>query len=453
MKRLLGVCMAVVLMLCTAGCRFFGNDFSSLLAAPQSPGELNDIQNALVQSIDGDYTLQYPTGGQYRTAMVQYDLNGDGLREAFAFYGTVNDDGTQTMHLSFINYLSDKWSVKSDLQIVAAGINFIEFHDFNGDGTYEVVAGWKNYNSSSGILTVYCFENDSLIQRIRDDYLAYLVYDADADNRQELFVVSGQRPLLTANTNDQMAEKAVMAASLYKLEENEIRQVGRCGLDAASERYAVPRYTSITAEQKAVVLDGYITGGGMITEAFVWENGGLSNLFYDEVTGKNTLTYRTSTIRSLDYNEDGIVEIPQMQQLPTPSGEVGDSVYLTKWMQLEQQGFRSIGSSIVNTVDGYYIDVPTEWDNKITIVRKMDAMQRIVYMWDAQNDLLSDEIFRVQLFPIETWETKPPEGWTELLRNEAYVIAGIVNPDAELAITIGELQRGLHLISEWDRKE
>ena len=452
MKKILCFCMAVVLMLSASGCRFFGNDFSSLLVAPQSPGDLNQIQNALVQSISGEYTLQYPAEGAYRSAMVQYDLNGDGLREAFAFYSTVNDDGTQTMHLSFINYIGTEWAVKSDLQIVAAGIRFIEFHDLNGDGIYEVVAGWKNYNSASGILTVYCFENDNLIQRIREDYLAYLVYDADADQRQELFVVSGQRPLLTSNSSPDLAvQKAVMAASLYKLEENEIRQVGRCGLDAAPERYAKPRYAPITKDKNAVILDGYIPGGGMLTEALVWENGNLSNPFYDAVTGKNTVTYRTSTIRSLDYNKDGIVEIPQMQQLPTPAGEAAESVYLTKWMQMGESGLHSVGSAIVNTVDGYYIDVPEAWDNRITIVRKMDTKQRIVYMWDGKNFLLSDEIFRVQLFPVKEWENQ--EGWIELQRDETYVYAGMVNAKAGLSISIEELKNGLHLISEWNGEE
>lgn len=451
MKKCLCLCLAVVLMLCVSGCRFFGNDFSSLLVAPESPGELNEIQNVLVESINGEYTLQYPAEGAYRSAMVQYDLNGDGLREAFAFYSTANDDGTQTMHLSFINYIGKTWSVKNDLQIVAAGIRFVDFYDLNNDGVYEVVTGWENYNSASGTLSVYCFENDNLVQRIREEYLAYLIYDADADHKQELFVVNGQRPQVTANSMDNAAQKAVMAASLYKLEENEIRQIGRCGLDATPERYDKPRYAAITKDRKAVILDGYISGGGMITEALVWENGTLSSLFYDAVTGQNTVTYRTSNIRSRDYNHDGIVEIPQMQQLPTPAGEVADSVYLTKWMQMGEQGLISVGSAIVNTVDGYYIDVPSEWDSKITIVRKMDSMQRIVYMWDAKNYLLSDEIFRVQLFPIEEWEQQ--EGWTELKRDDTYVYAGMVNADAELSMSIEELQNSLHLISEWDGKE
>ena len=78
MKKCLCLCLAVVLMLCVSGCRFFGNDFSSLLVAPESPGELNEIQNVLVESINGEYTLQYPAEGAYRSAMVQYDLNGDG---------------------------------------------------------------------------------------------------------------------------------------------------------------------------------------------------------------------------------------------------------------------------------------------------------------------------------------------------------------------------------------
>lgn len=452
MKKILCAIMAAALVLCVSGCRFFGSDYSALLTAPKVSGELQGIQKALEQSVSGEYTLQYPSEGEYRSAMVQYDLNEDGQREAFAFYSTDNDDGTQTMHLSFIYYADEKWSVKSDLQLVAAGINFIDFYDLNGNGIYEVVAGWKDYNSTSGILTVYCFEKDSLIQRIRDNYLTYLVYDADADQKQELFVVSGHRPLLSNNT-EQNKDKPVIVANLYKLENDEIYQIGRCGLSSAPERYAQPKYANITKDTKAVVLDGY-TSVGMITEAIVWEKSALTNLFYDAVTGQNQITYRIASIPSADYNGDGIVEIPQMQQLPTPSGEQGESVYLTKWMQLTGNGFQSVCASIVNTVDGYSVDVPQAWDTKFTIVRKMDSKQRIVYMWDAKNSLLSDEIFRIQLFALKDWQKENnTKGWTELTRDTEYVYAGMVNESAELSMSLKELKEGLRLISEWNGEE
>lgn len=447
MRKVLCVLLAGLIMLLSSGCRFFGNDFSSLLAAPKSPGDLSGIQNALVESINGEYDLQYPAEGEYRTALVQYDLNRDGLDEAFAFYSSNNDDGTTTMHLSFINRTDKNWSVKSDLQMVASGINFIDFHDMNADGVYEVVAGWKTYNSISNILTVYCFENDGLLQRIKDDYLAYFIYDADGDKKKELFVVNGQKPVISSNS-DIESEKAVIAASLYKLEKNEVLQVGRCGLDAGVERYEKPQYAKITGDRSAIILDGYVTGGGMITEAFLWENGAFTNILYDEVTGRNNMTYRVSSIKSMDYDDDGVIEIPQMQQLPTPSGQSGESVYLTKWMQLSDKGFVSHGSSIVNTVDGYIIDIPKEWDNNITIVRKMDSKQRIIYMWDNKNFILSDEIFRIQLFDLEEWEdSENRKGMTELIRDASYVYAGIVNEKAEYSISIKELKGGIKLLN------
>ena len=447
MRKVLCVLLAGLIMLLSSGCRFFGNDFSSLLAAPKSPGDLSGIQNALVESINGEYDLQYPVEGEHRTAMVQFDLNRDGIDEAFAFYSTNNDDGTTTMHLSFIKRTDKIWSVKSDLQMVASGINFIDFHDMDADGVYEVVAGWKGYNSISSILTIYCYENDGLIQRIKDDYLAYLLYDADDDKQSELFVVNGQRTVLTGNAEAE-PEKTVVAASLYKLQKNEIVEIGRCGLDATVEKYDIPKYANITKDKKAVIMDGYVTNGGMITEAFVWEKGILSGMFYDAVTGQNNMTFRVSSIKSMDYDDDGIIEIPQMQQLPTPSGQSGESVYLTKWMQVSANGFESRGSSIVNTVDGYMIDIPKKWDKNITIVRKMDSKQRIIYMWDNKNFLLSDEIFRVQLFTIEDWESnKNNENWVELKRDETYVYAGIVNEKAEWSISIKELKNGLRLLS------
>lgn len=453
MKRITAVVMAVLMAFFMSGCKFFGSDFSSLLLAPKAPSELNEIQNTFLDSINGDYNIEYPTSGDYRNGMLQFDLDGDGLREVFIFYSTANDDGTKTMHLSFLALQKGEWQLCSDLQVVASGVKFIEFYDLNNNGVFEVVAGWDSYLSGETVLTVYCLESGSLIQRMRENALAYCVYDPDDDDRQEILVLGMTEQQPAVPDDNSMPVVKVANASLYKFNANEISLIGRCSLDSTVESYGEPREMKLNTKTQAVIIDGRKPNGSMLTEAVVWDGKKLSNPFFNEEIGRNIVTYRDSSISSLDWNGDGIVEIPSMRLLPSITSD-GDNkaVYLTCWMQYKSAGaFARVGSSIINTVDNYYVDIPDEWENKITVVRKVDKKQRIVYLWDEENMILADEIFRVQVFTRGEWEkevSSPENTLVELTRDETNVYVGSVNeaPDGDIALTIKELKNSFHLI-------
>ena len=76
-------------------------DTDNILSPPELSGELKPIQQALVDSIKGEYTLKYPTYGEIKSAVVTEDLDGDGIKEAFAFYSTSDSEETM-MHLNVI---------------------------------------------------------------------------------------------------------------------------------------------------------------------------------------------------------------------------------------------------------------------------------------------------------------------------------------------------------------
>ena len=59
-------------------------DTQNLMSPPKATGDKADIQRVIEESA-GSYTFKYPQKGDYRSAVIMHDINGDGTDEAVAF--------------------------------------------------------------------------------------------------------------------------------------------------------------------------------------------------------------------------------------------------------------------------------------------------------------------------------------------------------------------------------
>ena len=67
------------------GCSVFGLDARSLMRPPRPVGEQAGIYSLLETAGGADFTLCYPETGDFLSAILQHDLDGDGKAEALAF--------------------------------------------------------------------------------------------------------------------------------------------------------------------------------------------------------------------------------------------------------------------------------------------------------------------------------------------------------------------------------
>ena len=105
-KKLILAVVVLAFCVCLAGCDFFTMETEQMLTPPALIGDMAPIQKTLNASIKGEYTLKYPSSGEYRSAVVLNDINGDGVFEAFAFYSQT-DGEVDYVHVNFIVRVSD----------------------------------------------------------------------------------------------------------------------------------------------------------------------------------------------------------------------------------------------------------------------------------------------------------------------------------------------------------
>lgn len=77
-------------------------DTQNLMSPPKATGDKADIQRVIEESA-GSYTFKYPQKGDYRSAVIMHDINGDGTDEAVAFYKSNTPDGVSDITVIFID--------------------------------------------------------------------------------------------------------------------------------------------------------------------------------------------------------------------------------------------------------------------------------------------------------------------------------------------------------------
>lgn len=437
LKRILSVHLCVVMAIVLSGCNIFSTDTAQLLSPPALSGELAPIAKIISDSVSNSFTYAYPSTGSYLSPIITVDIDGDGKEEAVALYGTIAGEDTE-MHINIFAKQQDEWKSVAEQKIVAGGVNKIDFCDLDDDGDKEVIVGWEIYGTSEMQLGIYSLDKSSLLQRMLQRYTSFLCCDLNEDNLNELFVV-----------NFNPAE-AVNYAGIYVVENGNVKMTTGCTLDTTVTSVNEPVLAALSNGKTAIYIDE-IKGAGAVTEVLYMERDVLVNPLLNSETRENTRTLRSSAIMCRDINEDGILEIPIYESLPTVPSKNNESIYYTNWCSYNGESLTNKKTTIMNLTDGYYIDVPAKWVGKMAGLKDTENEIRTFYRYDANTETVGEELLYIQAFDAQEWDEGKYESLnlTEILRNNSKVYAGWTNEKGDsMSITTEEIKEKIKLIEE-----
>ena len=379
-SKILRIFAAVLCAFMLSSCTEFDNSAKSLLRAPRQE-ELYYIQNALEDSAGSDITLKYPTSGEYRSAFILKDINGDGEEEAFAFYSKTVEEAV-TMNINVIASNGEEWVSKGNSNIVAGGIEKVIFCDLDGDGVEEIIVGWTVFGTVDKQLAVYSFDGEGLKKRAGEKYSDFLCGNLTGDDKNELIVFG-------INTTDKLA-----TAKVFSLQTGSISEIGAVQLDGGITSFYTPTLSKLSNSKPAIYVDA-VKGVGVITEILWFENETLRHLNRGH-EAEESVTFRTTLATVKDFNADGILDVPLSEILKsTEKNEEIDKVYVTNWSSFDGKSFKTVSSAFMNYSDGYYLTISPQMLDKLYLARKTESRLRIFYSYDLKTETQGDEVFRI----------------------------------------------------------
>ena len=371
---------ALLCLFMLTSCSEFDSNTKSLLLAPRQE-ELYHIQKALEKSAGSDITLKYPTSGEYRSAFVLKDINGDGENEAFAFYSKTVEEAV-TMNINVISSNGEEWESKGNSNVVAGGIEKVVFCDLDGDGVEEIIVGWTVFGNVDKQLAVYSFDGEGLKKRVGEKYSDFICGNLTGDNKNEIIV-------LGINATDKSA-----IAKVFSLNEGSVSEIGAVQLDGGITSFYTPVLSKLSNSKPAVYVDA-VKGVGLITEILWFEKDTLMHLNRTN-EAEESQTFRTTLATVKDFNSDGILDVPLSEILKsTEKNEEIDKVYVTNWSNFDGKNFKTVASAFMNYSDGYYLTISPQMLDKLYLARKTDSRLRIFYSYDLRTQTQGDEVFRI----------------------------------------------------------
>ena len=364
--------MAVAVLLFSGCDAFTFNSAENLIRPPKLSGDDGDLQAAFEKAVSekGEYILKYPSGGEYRSAFVRYDCDGDGSDEAFVFYSLKTEE--MSVYMYMLDFADGQWTAVDTFPGDGSDIYSIEFCDLDNDGVSEILVGWNVLESKNNRkLSVYCsYENElglSYKTLAIETYTGMLTVDIDGDGQEEILTA-----LINSTSDTYTTEARLLKMAKNSSAQFQIEAVGQVSL--YSEITAFSAISSGEADGRTYIYIDEVAGDTYLTELLYWDsekNVLVAPIQVDVLSVSNCPTSRSVALNSSDIDGDGELEIPSTRLMPNSSvvrktavasemTETTDNVYITSWNKYADGEFVSVSSYIENSDNKFRINYDGE---------------------------------------------------------------------------------------------
>ncbi len=387
MKKMLALLLSILLLSLLSGCDFsISISPENLMTAPKLTKEQQEIDRAL-REYAGNVTIKYPKTGDYRSAFIMKDLDGDNQNEAVVFY-SISSDTTTSGYLR-INILDNDGSGwRSICNFAGNGfeVDEVEFAHMDSPSIVNIVVGWNVANQDDKEVVIYEYHDGTLETKYQSPYTVMEFVDINNDNLDDLVLINSSYSTYLPK----------MSLVTQKFVSN-IDVVSEVTLKGPIVDYKSIKVGYINTIDKGVFVDVLRGQNIYFTEVISYENGNLTNKTYSENIDNSLETYRDYEVLCEDINGDGIIEVPSVRVLPQYVENYTERMHITLWKNVEGNNFVVATSTFDDEKYKFSFTLPKTWQDNITAVRSPELKEIVFYNYNENNSskkpLLSIKLF------------------------------------------------------------
>lgn len=379
-KRVLSAVAVILVMIMLSSCSVLQfKSAENLVRPPKLSGVDGELQAAFEKAVkgNGEYILKYPAAGQYRSAFIRHDCDGDGQDEAFVFYSPKLEE--MSVYMYMLDYENGMWTAVGESKGEGNDVYSIDFCDLNGDGIAEVLVGWSSIDTKSNKkLSVYCSYKNSQNLNYRvliiEPYTAMHTLDIDSDGEKEILIA-----LINSTSDTYTTEAKVLKMDKQDDIDFSVTAIGQIGL--YSEITSFLSVSSGRVGNMNVVYIDEAADDTYLTELLYWDSEKkalVKPLLIDVRTVADCPTVRSAPLTSRDIDDDGKIEIPATKvilgssiittQKDAAGNEIPpENIYLTSFLNFNGEDFVLDEEYIENKYDNFRLKYSSEKMKDITM--------------------------------------------------------------------------------------
>ena len=433
---ILGACM----LLSANGCSFLELGLDDALRPPKTMGDEAEIEKLISESAKGSYILKYPKNGNYRSAIITQDLDGDDTAEAIAFFRG-KDEATR-LHMLVMYETDDGWKVSGDFVTETTDVDCVDFAKISDSGRLDILTGYTTYSPNVSFLSCYSYrDGETTSISAGQSYSAFYCGSLEQSDRSEVVTLS----LYSADNE----AKATLLE--YNSDKRALYAKSSVAMDPSIVSFRHVIFGDLGGGVRGLAVDGAYADEQLCTQIIYYNRdlAVLRNPLYRE-KAKN-ITQRTAEVFCEDNNSDGLIDIPTVERLPYENidarANTADLVTRHTFNAANEELVRE-NDYALNPAYNFCVKIPESWEAETFTAQLEDNAMRF-FEWTGKT--LGSPIFEIRAFEAAKWEQgKETDGYTLIYRDNryAYALKNSTDQDSRYSLTDDEIKTSFSLLGD-----
>ena len=405
--------LALTMLLLLGGCLFRPPD--DLYRQPEKSAGYEKL-NAAIRMVRTGLEAEFGTqvedvtivAGDNTASIQLQDLDGDGVRESAVTFLRVPGI-EKPIKIYIFSQIGEEYVVTGVVEGEGTAIHAIDCAQINGGGRKELAVNWQ-INTGAYQLGVYTLDDIPLqsLEGEEEDRLTAIRALSRTDLMgDELLLTrcsvasdgsSGSRLLdMDRDTRTEVlvtrmdSGGATSQVELFGWQDGALASIASADLSAGITAINRVRTNYLAGEydQPALYVTSTLADGSRVIDILSYVNGTFTNAALDETGLSRELLQGYTDINPADVNRDKVVELPSPYPLPSYGESASSNFWLIDWAQYDERGNRNhVITTYHNVSDGWYLIIPENWRDQITISRNDQVTGRregVFSRWRGEN--------------------------------------------------------------------
>ena len=435
MKRVLSIVLLIAAVLTLSGCNMLTVD--KMYCLPERSEEDRKLQVAIDQAMT-DLEYCAPLTGEYQQSVQSADIDGDEEMEYLVFTKGISD---RNLRILLFKEINDSFELLDTIENTGSAFVQVEYAQIDGSGGVEIVVGHQLSDQVIRSVSVYKYTDKHVVQLLTVSCTKFLTLDMESDGKNELFVIRPGR----ADSDNGVAE-------LYTVTNGKMERFNEASMSCPADKLKRIVVGKTQDMRIAIYAASAVSEIALITDVYTLMDGVLVNVSLSKESGTSVGTLRNYYLYAEDIDEDGVVELPDMNTVvPLPGTSETQRYEVIRWYSISSDGKETNKVySYHNFSDSWYLSLDESWARYFTVDRSSGLDE--LYIWNSD---YTEARKVVTIARFTSSEQATEQGYTVLLQTETVVFAAKLDAAAEtIGLTQDKLIRSFHQIhQQWKTGE